>query len=200
VTDRDLAAGLVAGDERAFEQLYADYGEGIRRHISRMVRSGAAQDLAQEAFLRAWQRAEQWDGRGTFKAWLYRIATNLALNHLRTVRRRREQPLCSSGHSGGAQEADGEEDAPGWMYDDGALGPDVAVERSERLAQVQQLVDGLSDSKRELFRLVNEYEMSIRDAAEELGIPEGTAKSRLYYARKQLAQQWQALESTWEEP
>ena len=66
MTDLDLVAGLVAGDERAFEQLYADYGEGILRHVSRMVRSDAAQDLAQEAFLRAWQRAEQWDGRGTF--------------------------------------------------------------------------------------------------------------------------------------
>jgi RNA polymerase sigma-70 factor (ECF subfamily) len=193
VTDRDLVAGLVAGDERAFEQLYADYCEGIRRHIARMVRSGAAQDLAQEAFLRAWQRAEQWDGRGTFKAWLYRIATNLALNHLRAVRRRREQPLQTAG------EDDGEEDVPAWMFDDGALGPDAAVERSERLAQVRQLVDGLSDNKRDLVRLVHEYEMSVREAADELGIPEGTAKSRLYYARKQLAQQWQDLESTWED-
>ena len=81
-----------------FKQLYAQYGEGILRHVARMVRSDAAQDLVQEAFLRAWQRAEQWDGRGTFKAWLYRIATNLALNHLRTVRRRREQPLARRSH------------------------------------------------------------------------------------------------------
>lgn len=194
MTDRDLVDGLVAGDERAFEQLYADYGAGILRHIARMVRSDAAQDLAQEAFLRAWQRAGQWDGRGTFKAWLYRIATNLALNHLRTVRRRREQPLHVSQES-----QEGPEDPPAWMFDDGALGPGAAVERSERLAQVRQLVDGLSDKKRALVRLVHEYEMSVRDAADELGIPEGTAKSRLYYARKQLAQEWQALESTWED-
>jgi RNA polymerase sigma-70 factor (ECF subfamily) len=195
VTDRDLAAGLVAGDERAFEELYAQYGEGIRRHVARMVRTDAAQDLAQEAFLRAWQRAEQWNGRGTFKAWLYRIATNLALNHLRTVRRRREQPLYAQGPG----DAEGEEEIPAWMSDDSALGPDAAVERLERLAQVRQLVDGLAENKRELFRLVHEYEVSVRDAADELGIPEGTAKSRLYYARKELARQWQDLESTWEE-
>jgi RNA polymerase sigma-70 factor (ECF subfamily) len=194
VTDRDLVAGLVAGDERAFEQLYADYGEGILRHVSRMVRSEVAQDLAQEAFLRAWQRAEQWDGRGTFRAWLYRIATNLALNHLRTVRRRREQPLLAD-----REDQEGAEDVPAWMFDDGALGADAALERSERLAQVRQLVDGLSDKKRALVRLVHEYEMSVREAADELGIPEGTAKSRLYYARKQLAQQWQDLESTWKD-
>jgi RNA polymerase sigma-70 factor (ECF subfamily) len=85
------------------------------------------------------------------------------------------------------------------MFDDGALGPSAAVERSERLAQLRRLVDGLSDAKRELFCLVHEYEMSVRDAADELGIPEGTAKSRLHYARKELAQQWQDLASTWEE-
>ena len=73
------------------------------------------------------------------------------------------------------------------------------MERSERLAQVRQLVDGLPEDKRELFRLVHEHEMSVRDAADELGIPEGTAKSRLHYARKQLAQEWQDLERTWEE-
>ena len=194
MTDRDLAAALVARDERAFEELYALYGEGILRHVSCLVRTDAAQDLAQEAFLRAWQRAEQYDGRGTFKAWLYRIATNLALNHLRTVRRRREQPL----YADEGLEA-GEEDVPAWMFDDGALGPDAALERSERLALVRRLLDGLAEGKRELLRLVHEYEMSVRDAADELGIPEGTAKSRLYYARKQLAQQWQDLEDTWED-
>jgi RNA polymerase sigma-70 factor (ECF subfamily) len=198
VTDRDLAAGLVAGDERAFEELYAQYGEGITRHVARMVRSDAAQDLAQEVFLRAWQRAGQWDGRGTFKAWLYRIATNLALNHLRTVRRRREQPLHTSGPGGsGADESD--QEAPAWMFDNGSLGLEAAVEQSERLARVRQLVEQLGDKKRALFRLVHEYDVSVRDAAEELGIAEGTAKSRLYYARKQLAQQWQDLESTWED-
>ena len=53
----------------------------------------AAEDLLQETFLRVWTRAGQWNGQGTFKGWLFRIATNLALNHLRTRRRRPEQPL-----------------------------------------------------------------------------------------------------------
>jgi len=188
-------AGLIAGDERAFEALYAQYGEGLRRHVERLVRSDAAQDMVQEAFLRAWQRAGQWDGSGTFKAWLYRIATNLALNHLRTVRRRRELPLQTGGQAG----EEDEEEIPAWLSDDAALGPGAALEQSERLAQVHQLVDQLSDDKRELFRLVHEYEMRVRDAADELGIPEGTAKSRLHYARKQLARQWQDLERMWED-
>ena len=52
-----------------------------------------ADDLTQETFLRVWTRSEQWDGRGSFTGWLYRIATNLALNHLRSVKRRRQRPL-----------------------------------------------------------------------------------------------------------
>ena len=52
-----------------------------------------AQDLVQEVFLRVWTRAEQWQGKGTFAGWLNRMAMNLALNHLRSIRRRRERPL-----------------------------------------------------------------------------------------------------------
>jgi RNA polymerase sigma-70 factor (ECF subfamily) len=188
-------ARLVEGDERAFEELYAAYGACIERHVARIVRSDAAQDLAQEAFLRVWQRAEQWDGRGTFKSWLYRIATNLSLNHLRAVRRRREQPLYPEREGEGSED----DDVPAWMADDAALGPDAAVERSERLAEIRRLVDELPQGKRELVRLVDELEVSVRDAALQLGIPEGTAKSRLHYARRHLARQWQDLESTWEE-
>ena len=69
----------------------------------------------------------------------------------------------------------------------------------EQHEQVQHLVSRLPTEKRTVFRLVHELEMTVRDAAEQLGIPEGTAKSRLYYARKQLAHDWQALETPWEE-
>jgi RNA polymerase sigma-70 factor (ECF subfamily) len=92
-SDQHLMGRVRERDARAFEALFERYGELIRRHLARITRDdAAAQDLVQEVFLRVWTRAEQWDGRGPFKAWLYRIATNLALNHLRSVRRRREQP------------------------------------------------------------------------------------------------------------
>jgi RNA polymerase sigma-70 factor (ECF subfamily) len=114
---------------------------------------------------------------------------------LRTVRRRREQPLYREREGGEVED----EDVPAWIADDAALGPGAAVERSERLAEMRRLVDELPQGKRELVRLVDELEMTVRDAALQLGIPEGTAKSRLHYARRRLARQWQDLESTWEE-
>lgn len=193
-SDQDLVGRIRQRDANAFEALFDRYEEMIHRHLLRFVRSdAAAQDLVQEVFLRVWTRGEQWNGRGTFKAWLYRVATNLALNHLRSVRRRREQPLDVQD----PWEDDTEEESPvpAWMVDASALGPDTLLELSERREAFRQLVEGLPEEKREVFRLVHEMELTMRDAADELGIPEGTVKSRLYYAKQHLAREWKALET-----
>jgi RNA polymerase sigma-70 factor (ECF subfamily) len=192
LSDRDLIERVLQRDARAFETLFERYEEPMRRHLARIVREDAAvKDLLQEVFLRVWTRGEQWNGLGPFKAWLYRVATNLALNHLRSVRRKREQPLEVPDDW---SEDDEEDLVPAWMVDASALGPDRVLELSERRELFRRLVEGLPEEKREVFRLVHEMEMSMRDAADELGIPEGTVKSRLYYARKELARGWQGLE------
>jgi len=193
LSDQDLVERIRERDARAFEALLNRYQELIRRHLARIVRdSAAAQDLVQEVFLRVWTRADQWNGRGSFKAWLYRIATNLALNYLRTVRRRREQALVIE-DSWDKDEDDSR--VPAWMIDASTAGPDAAAELTEQRRTLRRLVDGLPEQKREVFRLVHEMEMSMRDVADELDIPEGTVKSRLYYAKKRLAREWQELEA-----
>ncbi len=192
-SDQKLIERILGRDASAFETLFERYGDMIRRHLARTVRDDvAAQDLLQEVFLRVWTRAEQWSGRGSFKAWLYRIATNLALNHLRSVRRKREQPLDVFNEWSDDED---ESPAPAWMIDTLSLGPDAALEQSERRERARQLVEKLPREKREVFRLVHEMEMSMQDAADELGIPEGTVKSRLYYAKRRLAHQWQDLDT-----
>jgi RNA polymerase sigma-70 factor (ECF subfamily) len=96
-SDFELVAHVCERDPGAFEQLSARYREEIYRHVLAILHDGSAtEDVVQEVFLRVWMHAEQWRARGSFKAWLLRIATNLALNHLRTVRRRRLQPLEES--------------------------------------------------------------------------------------------------------
>ena len=197
-SDHDLIGRIRKRDVAAFETLFSRYREAIRRHITRAVwDESAAEDLVQEAFLRVWTCASQWDGRGEFKAWLFRIATNLALNHLRTVRRRRQQPLEIP-----ADEFDEEEEhppEPDWMIDVSSLGPDVMLEHVERYELLWRLIDGLPDEKRKVLRLVYESEMDIREAALELGIPEGTVKSRLHYSVKRLAREWKEIASEWED-
>lgn len=190
-SDKELVRRILEGDEPSFEILFERYREMIRRHVASIVHDDVAeQDVTQEVFLRLWTRAEQWHGRGAFKSWLYRIATNLALNHLRSVRRRRELPL-SVPHEWTDEE---EYSIPAWMIEASTLGPDEVLELAQRRAAIRGLVDRLPDAKREVLRLVHELEMSMQDAADELGVPAGTVKSRLYYAKRRLARQWREQE------
>ncbi len=198
--DLELAGRVQAQDEDAFETLYERYQAPLLRHLTSLVRSQpAAQDLLQETFLRVWTHAEQWSGQGSFKAWLYRIATNLALNHLRSLRRHPADPLPAEDDGGWDEWSEEEISAPGWLVDSSTLGPPAALEEAEKSAQMRQAIERLPDEKREVFRLVHEMELSIRDAAGRLGIPEGTVKSRLHYAQKQLTQAWRNLDTDLED-
>ncbi len=191
-TDQELIAQVSQHQAPAFEVLLGRYGEWVCAHLRRIVRDHAtADDLSQEVFLLLWHRAEQWNGQGPFKAWLLRIATNLAFNHLRAVQRRREQPLDLPLGT----DTEEETPVPGWMADASALGPDVLFERAERQEQLRRLVEELPEDKQEVFRLIHDAQMEIREVAQQLGIPEGTVKSRLHHARRRIARQWQDLDT-----
>ncbi len=194
--DRDLVERILKRDAFAFRELYNRYSEAIFSHLSRLVRDkAAAEDLVQEVFLRVWNRAEQWNDQGPFRAWLFRIASNLAFNHLRSVQRRREQPLEILPNSSDDEESS----APGWMIDAATLGPDALLELTEQGKLLRQFIDELPEDKRDIFRMIYDAEMDVREVAERLGIPEGTVKSRLYHGRRRIAQEWQDLETGSEE-
>lgn len=191
-TDHDLIMQILDGDEAAFDALFERYGPQVRQRLLRLVRDpSAADDLLQEVFLRLWTRAEQWQGSGALCGWLLRIATNLALNHLRSTRRRRQRPLEL------ASQPEGDEDdtelTPGWMIDAACPRPDEIVEQAEQRAALRVLIDELPEHHREVLRMVHEAEMEIRAVASRLDLPLGTVKSRLHYARSSLAAKWQAL-------
>ncbi len=191
LSDEDLIALVQAQQPEAFDLLYERYANAVRVRLDRIVRDpAAAEDLLQEVFLLVWQRAEQWKAQGSFKGWLFRIATNQALNHLRWSRRRPEEPLRPPVNP----ETEEELDAPAWMVDSASLGPDAALEAVEQRNRLQRIFQELPEEKRLVFELVHQYELSLREAADELGIPEGTAKSRLHYARQQMRAEWQAGE------
>jgi RNA polymerase sigma-70 factor (ECF subfamily) len=191
-TDQTLIESIQNQQAWAFEVLYERYDAAVRRHLGNIVgEEPAAEDLLQETFLRVWTHAGQWRGQGAVKGWLFRIATNLALNHLRTRRRRPEQPLELPDT---LVDDDDLPDTPAWLVDSASLGPEAVVEQVEQGARLQRIIQDLPDEKRELLRLVHQMELSLREAADELGIPEGTAKSRLYYAREQVKHGLQAEE------
>ncbi len=196
-SDSGLLTAIAASDVAAFEALCERYREPLRRHLSAMLRDAdAAEDVLQDVLLRVWTHARQWDGRGAPRNWLFRIATNLGLNFLRATRRRRQQPLELPGDE---DENDGSR-VPAWMIDNAAVDPQVAAERAERRAQVRYLLRKLPDDKREVLRLIYDAELETRDVARTLSIPEGTVRSRLFYATRRLARELEALDHPQENP
>lgn len=196
-SDEDLMARIRERDANAFDELVARYAKTIGRRLRGIVRDeDAASDLLQEVLLRVWTHAHQWDERGPLKAWLFRIATNLALNHLRSVRRRRERPLEIAPDP---DDEDEESLIPSWMIDASAICPEEAVVQAERRRLIWGLVDQLPEEKREVLRLIHEEDMNVREVSEALGVPEGTVKSRLHYAKERLAHEWKNVESELEE-
>jgi len=142
-----------------------------------------AEDLLQEVFLRLWTLPAQWTGRGSVAAWLGRIAVNLALNHLRSQRRRPHRSL-----RGPRTDADEGLD-PDWLADESSLDPVELLERAEEMEAFRRSVESLPEAKRAVVKMIHEDEMDIPAVAEKLGIPEGTVKSRLYYSIRRLARE-----------
>lgn len=187
--DAELMDRIRSRDEAAFEAMLARYGEALRRYLQRTLRDeAAADDLAQELFLRLWQRADQWDGRGSLRGWLFRIATNLALNYLRGERRRPQQSLERT-LGADVDMARGEAELPAWLFDE-LPGPDELAERAEGADRLRAMVGALPASKRAVLQLVHDADLSLAEVAALLGVPVGTVKSRLHYAIRRLAAEW----------
>ena len=173
----ELMGRIQQGDARALDSLITLYQATLRAHLERYVAPADADDLLQEVWLRVWQRAEQWDGRGRPLAWLLAIATNLALNHLRSSRR--AAPL----------EAFPDEEVPDVATLGGEAvvpGPEEQALWRERLGRVQEAMAQLPPDKQEALRLVRVQGCKLEEAARLLQIPIGTLKSRLHHAHRLL--------------
>jgi RNA polymerase sigma factor (sigma-70 family) len=183
-SDADLMERVRQRDADAFDLLYDRHREGIRRHLLQIIPDAeTASDVLQEVFVRVWTHAEQWDGRGKFTAWLFRAATNRAISYLRSARWRKEQSLDEGVARAGYEEGP----APVWMIETEVYSPEVIVSIAEERVHYERLVAHLPAKQRVVFQMAHEAEMDLREIAETLGIPEGTVKSRLFYARRWLA-------------
>jgi len=166
-TELDLITQARQGDRRAFGELVRRHREGVVNVVYRMCGdANLAEDAAQEAFIRAWQHLPSYRPRSPFRNWVYRIATNVALDALRREREKVDidaLPLATSDE-----------------------GPETTVEGRERGERVQQAVLALPPASRAVL-VLREYEgLSYREIADTLGVPIGTVMSRLNYARNRL--------------
>jgi RNA polymerase sigma-70 factor (ECF subfamily) len=165
-----LLARARQGDLTAFEEVVRRYQRRVYGVALRIVRAhDLADDVAQEAFVRAWRSLDRFDLDRPFGPWVCRIAANLAVNHVRSPRAR-EEGL-----------GEGNAETP-------AAGPDPlgTVLDAEAKRVLDEAVAGLSPEQRAVFVLRTVEEMSYQEIAEALGISPGTVMSRLFRARERL--------------
>jgi len=177
-----LAGGFVGVDgelEREFEaRLVESSTLAFRVAYSVLRQREDAEDVAQEAFVKAYRRFGDLRDRESFRAWLVRMTWRLAIDRQRADRRR----AAREGHAGHAPNRDGGHEPPA------ALEDLAARERADRLWAA---IDALPDKLRVVVVLSNIEGHGIREVARLLGLPDGTVKSRLFLARQRLKEQLQ---------
>jgi RNA polymerase sigma-70 factor, ECF subfamily len=177
--EQELIQAAVQGDIEAFNQLVLKYQDMVYNQARWLMKEQeAAQDMSQDAFIRAFQSLKSYRG-GSFRSWLARIVTNLCLDELRRIKRRPTIPLMPT-------DADGEEmESPSWIADT-HMSVEETVENIQLDLALRDLVEELPVEYRTALVLVDILEFDYAEAAQSMGIPIGTLKSRLVRARLRL--------------
>jgi RNA polymerase sigma-70 factor (ECF subfamily) len=178
--DAALVERCRAGDVAAFEPLVAKYRQRVWRLAYNVLRDREeAWDVAQEAFIRAYQALPSFRGQSAFYTWLYRIVMNVAAD--------RGRSRGAQGRAFGTERVP-EEDWERVLPDPeaGETAPDAVADRREQRRKIMQALDTLSEDHRKIVMLSDLEGLSYREIADTLEIPMGTVMSRLHNARKRL--------------
>jgi RNA polymerase sigma-70 factor (ECF subfamily) len=184
MSERDIDAELVArvqrGDKKAFDLLVMKYQRKIMRLLSRMIRDQSEiEDVAQEAFIKAYRALPQFRGESAFYTWLYRIAINTARNWMASSSRRPSAPNAVENEDGETfNETDNLSDIST---------PESMVATREIAETVNAAIEGLPEELRTAIVLREIEGMSYEDIAQSMGCPIGTVRSRIFRAREAVA-------------
>ena len=182
IADCDLVTRAIAGREDGFEELVRRYQRPIAAYVYRMVGDyEAALDLTQEVFIKVYASLARYRSEYKFSTWIYKIAHNAAVDHLRR-HSTREQSLVS--------QSEGEQyDLP---IESSRLSPEQESEKAERRAEIEAVVRELPAAYRELIVLRHSHDLSYDEIAEVTNLPLGTVKNRLFRAREVMRQHFLA--------
>ncbi len=178
LADGEIVERILAGDESLFEVLVRRYQSRVLSHVARMVGNcDDALDLSQEIFVKVFQALDRYNPEFKFSTWLFRIAGNAAIDHLRK-RRPRTVPLE-------VREPDGQSlSSPEYKSSD--LDPYAVLRNSERGDAIARAIQALPEEFRELIGLRHFTGLSYEEIAELKGMPLGTVKNKLFRARAVL--------------
>jgi len=161
---------IAQGDRRAMHMLFARYKARVYRYALRLTKDDAvAQDLVNDVFLAVWRQSARFEGRSQVCTWLFAIAGNLAATALK------RRPLESLEQ----QIADSVPD----VADD----PEVATGKLQEKSILASCLSKLSPPHREIIDLIYYHDKSVTEVAEIIGVPRSTVKTRMFYARNEIA-------------
>jgi RNA polymerase sigma-70 factor (ECF subfamily) len=182
-SDADVMLRVKAGDQSAFDYLVQKYRRPLVSFMYRMARNtAAAEDLAQEVFLRVYRSRATYEASAKFTTWLYRIATNLAVNHARDTRHERPEATVS------LDEPD-EETGTTFELPDGGMTAEQSIIRRERMLAIRSRVEALPE-RQKLAVIMHKYQqMDYKQIAEVLKLSESATKSLLFRAYETLREQ-----------
>jgi RNA polymerase sigma-70 factor (ECF subfamily) len=180
LSDAQIMLRVKAGDDSAFEYLVQKYRRPMLSFMYRMAHNSAvAEDLAQEVFLRVYRSRGNYEANAKFTTWLYRIASNLAVNHARDTRHQRPENTVSLDEPD--QETGLTMDLP-----DASLTAEEMIVKRERLAAIRERVQSLPERQRVAVIMHKYQQMDYRQIAEILKLSESAIKSLLFRAYETL--------------
>ena len=170
-SDVTLIRSIAAGDKHAMQILFARHNVRVFRFLVRFVGdTSAAEDLVSEVFLDVWRRAETFQGRSQVTTWLLALARNKALSALR---RRSTEEL---------------DDKAVAAVEDPQDNAEVSIQNRQTSEILLKCLTQLSPPHREVIDLVYYHEKSIDEVADITGVPQNTVKTRMFYARRHIAE------------
>jgi len=169
--DEALVERIAGGDQLAMQALFARHNVRVFRFVLGMVKdAGLAEDVVNEVFLDVWRQASRFEARSAVSTWV------LAIAHFKALSVLRRRPHEAADENEALTLADPSDD------------PEVALQKADRSEIMRSCLAALSPDHREIIDLAYYHEQSIEDVAKVVGIPVSTVKTRMFYARRHLAE------------
>ncbi len=169
------------GDQRAWDVIVRQHWRKVFNIAYKFVgKHDEAEDLAQDIFLKVFKSLNTFDRRANFQTWLVSVSRNLCIDHYRSIRKERET-------------MDRDVDAAELPVASADQGPFAALEQRDRVVLLRQALSALPDTLRTAVIMRDLQELSYREIADRLRLPEGTVKSRINRGRTELARQIRTL-------